>query len=144
MPRRTKRRRGYSWAELRWLRFEQDRTIRERGVRLYQCFEKSAISCTVSAPWTHRTQVERIVTECNPPLPIDRLSTELDKPVLPRATTLFGQVFDQFDNIAQNYLNVWRWFSEKGLCIEAVPEPSVEPDFAQVAGSLVNEARFKY
>ena len=58
-----------------------------------------------------------------------------------RAKVIFGSAWDYLDEIALGYPNYYWWFSEKGLCMEVLPpEP---PDFYQLAGSLVSEARIR-
>ncbi len=128
--------------EATWRRFSRAKTNQTGGRTLFrQVIPSNYASLTVPAPCTHRTIAEEIATQAQIPIPIERLSDELDGTEFPRGRAISGRPGDEFDTIALNYPNLQWWVSDSGLNMEVIHTlPLALSDFDQFVGKLMFEA----
>jgi hypothetical protein len=122
-------------------RFSHEKTVEAKGLDNLRRFIGQHIRISVKGPVTVKDAVEEIAT--NLCMPIDHLAPELEEPVLPRGRAYFRFLFDEFENIAENYQNLRWWFSAKGLCMEVIA-PAVAPlGFDDIVGPLIIDAQIR-
>ena len=120
-------------------RIDGKRTREAGGSNLARKFCGEYVGITIPSPCSLKNVVEHIAEILQ--IPIDHLALELEKNVAPRSVSIAGVLFGELDNIAENYPNVYWWFSKQGLCMEVVAPPTAPPGFDDIAGSLIIAAR---
>jgi hypothetical protein len=101
-----------------WEHFNRQKTIDDGGQSLYEeVIPDAVVSCQVPAPCSMLDVVKAIAEHSSVPFPIDTISDQLLKPVLPRGKTLFGNTGEYIDQLLGNYSDLQWWFTAKGLTI---------------------------
>jgi hypothetical protein len=132
------------WQTLMWSRFRQESlnsAVSRR--RLRDLIRANFVSHSIPPPCSDRVIIQCISAAAQKPIPIDHLCSELDGIVLSRGRVVFGSPGKYFDEIAQNYPELYWWLSDKGLRMEKFRANKRSPDFDQFAGHLVSQVRSK-
>lgn len=115
-------------------RFLPGKSTKDRASRLE--FENTFISASVTGPHTLRTLIEVLASSAQPPVRIESLPKEVDVLFLGHGMTFFKYAAQVFDQVAENFPNMYWWISDKGLNMAVVKPCSALSPFDELAGSL--------